>query len=96
MAGLEQLGRSVTEILTRVGGVVALVLTAWVAFKVLLAGGGAERALRQGVVTLLIAAIALAALGNPAATWALFAALGEAVFGAVSEAVRTAVAAEVG
>jgi hypothetical protein len=92
MAGLEQLGRSVTEVLVRVGGVAALVLTAWTAFKVLLAGGGAERALRQGIVTLLVAAIALAALGNPGATWGLFAALGGAIFTAVADAVRSAVA----
>ena len=48
MAGLEQLGRSFAEVLVRLGGVAALVLTAWVCFKVLVAGGGAERALRQG------------------------------------------------
>jgi len=91
VAGLEQLGRSVTEASVRLGGVAALVLTAWTAFKVLLAFGNPERALRQGIVTLLVAAIALAALGNPAATWGLFAALGGAVFTAVSDAVRSAV-----
>ena len=48
MAGLEQLGQSFTEILLRVGGFAAVVLTAWTAFKVLIAGGGAERALRSG------------------------------------------------
>jgi len=92
MAGLEQLGNSFVQVLVRLGGVAAVVLTAWVAFKVLIAGGGAERALRQGVVTLLIAAIALAALGNPGATWGLFASLGGAVFGAVTDAVRASLA----
>ena len=76
MAGLEQLGQSFTEILVRVGGFAAPILTGWTAFKVLIAGGGAERALRSGIVTLLIAAVALAALANPGATWALFAGLG--------------------
>ena len=69
-----------------------VVLTAWTAFKVLIAGGGAERALRSGIVTLLIAAIALAALANPGATWSLFAVLGGSIFSAVREAVQTAVA----
>ena len=92
MAGLEQLGNSFVQVLVRLGGVAAVVLTAWVAFKVLIAGGGAERALRQGVVTLLIAAIALAALGNPGATWGLFASLGGAVFVAVTDAVRASLA----
>jgi hypothetical protein len=92
MAGLEQLGQSFTEILLRVGGFAAVVLTAWTAFKVLIAGGGAERALRSGIVTLLIAAIALAALANPGATWSLFAMLGGSIFSAVREAVQTAVA----
>jgi hypothetical protein len=91
MAGLEQLGQSFTEILLRVGGFAAVVLTGWTAFKVLIAGGGAERALRSGIITLLIAAIALAALANPGATWGLFAMLGGAVFEAVREAVQTAV-----
>ena len=89
MAGLEQLGNSFAQVLVRLGGVAALVLTAWVCFKVLVAGGGAERALRQGVVTLLVAAIALAALGNPGATWGIFASLGGAVFVAVADAVKT-------
>ena len=89
MAGLEQLGNSFAQVLVRLGGVTALVLTAWVCFKVLIAGGGAERALRQGVVTLLVAAIALAALGNPGATWGIFASLGSAVFVAVADAVKT-------
>jgi hypothetical protein len=75
-----------------VGGFVAVVLTAWTAFKVLIAGGGAERALRSGIITLLVAAIALAALANPGATWGLFATLGGAVFEAVREAVSSAVA----
>ena len=92
MAALEQLGQSFTEILLKVGGFAAVVLTAWTAFKVLIAGGGAERALRSGIITLLIAAIALAALANPGATWALFALLGGAVFDAVREAVNSAVA----
>jgi hypothetical protein len=92
MAGLEQLGRSFAEVLVRLGGVAALVLTAWVCFKVLVAGGGAERALRQGIVTLLVAAIALAALGNPGATWGMFSSLGSAVFAAVTEAVRSSLA----
>ena len=46
------------------------------------------------MVTLLIAAIALSALANPAGTWALFAQLGAGIFGAVREAVATAVAAQ--
>ena len=54
-----------------------------------LQGARAERALRQGIVTLLVAAIALAALGNPGATWGMFASLGSAVFVAVTDAVKT-------
>ena len=38
MAGLERLGRSFTEILVRLGGVAVLLLTAWLAFKVLISG----------------------------------------------------------
>ena len=92
MAGLEQLGQSFTDILVKVGGVAAVILTAWTAFKVLIAGGGAERALRSGIVTLLIAAVALSALANPGATWSLFAALGQSIFAAVRDAVQAAVA----
>jgi hypothetical protein len=92
MAGLEQLGQSFADVLVKLGGVAALVLTAWTAFKVLVAGGGAERALRSGVVTLLIAAVALAALANPGATWGLFAGLGRLVFDAVRDAVQASVA----
>ena len=92
MAGLEQLGQSFTDILLRVGGFAAVVLTAWTAFKVLIAGQGAERALRSGVITLLIASVALAALANPGATWSLFALLGGSIFGAVREAVQAAIA----
>jgi hypothetical protein len=91
MAGLEQLGQSFTDVLVKVGGVAAVILTAWTAFKVLIAGGGAERALRSGIVTLLIAAVALAALANPGATWGLFAVLGRSIFDAVRDAVQTAV-----
>ena len=68
MAGLEQLGQSFTDVLVRLGGIAAVILTAWTSFKVLIAGGGAERALRSGVITLLIAAVVLAALANPGAT----------------------------
>jgi hypothetical protein len=92
MAGLEQLGQSFTDVLVRVGGVAAIILTAWTAFKVLIAGQGAERALRSGIITLLIAAVALSALANPAATWGLFATLGRSIFDAVRDAVQTAVA----
>jgi hypothetical protein len=92
MAGLEQLGRAVADVLVRLGGIAALILTAWVSFKVLIAGGGAERALRSGIVTLLIAAVALAALANPGATWGVFAGLGRLIFDAVRDAVQASVA----
>ena len=77
------------------GGIAAVVLTAWTAFKVLIAGGGAERALRSGIVTLLIAAIALARRwptpappGRCSPRWA------SSIFAAVREAVQTAVAVQ--
>ena len=91
MSGLEQLGQSFTEVLVRLGGIAAVILTAWTSFKVLIAGGGAERALRSGIITLLIAAVALAALANPGATWGLFADLGRSIFGAVRDAVQSSV-----
>ena len=83
MAGFEQLATSLGSFMFRAGAVAAAVVCMWQFFKVILAGQGAERALMQACLTLVVAGVALAALANPLQTWSIFALLGATIYQAV-------------
>jgi uncharacterized membrane protein YdfJ with MMPL/SSD domain len=89
--GLTQLGTAVARALGTLGGVVVLVVVCWQCFKVLLSGS--DRALLQAGKTLLVVGIALAALSQPLVVLDLTKLLGQAIWGALADAVRASLAA---
>jgi hypothetical protein len=86
-AGLAQ---GLLRLLVQLAGAVVMVVLGWKFLGVLLTGGS-ERAVRGLVVSLVIIGVCVAALSNLNATAGIVLALGQAVWAALAEAVRSSV-----
>lgn len=84
------LASGLVRLIVQAAGAVVMVLLGWRFLGVLLSGGS-ERAIRQLVVSLLVIGVCVAALSNLQGTAGVVLALGQAVWAALAEAVRSAV-----
>jgi len=84
---LGNLAGAVTRLLVQAGGAVLMIVLGWQCLKVLFSGGD-QRAFRELVVRVLLLGVVIAALSNLAGTAGLVQAVGGALWGGITEAVR--------
>jgi len=84
------LASGLVRLVVQAAGAVVMVVLGWKFLGVLLTGGS-ERAIRQLVVSLVIIGVCVAALANLQGTAGIVLAVGQAVWAALGEAVRSSV-----
>jgi hypothetical protein len=84
------LAAALVRLIVQLAGAVVMVVLGWKFLGVLLTGGS-ERAVRGLVISLVIIGVSVAALSNLQGTAGIVLAVGQAVWGALGEAVRGSV-----